>query len=242
MNDLFVSFLEDYQGGMSHFQDDYLVTVRAGLTEYGQYKQALRELMTRIRSINQAYRDAALLRVDLAEWDHELGIGTKPVTEFDRRRIEIQRDAARVDLVFLEKRVHELESEFARFWQQAEVLKERIGDLDPGKRRALEADYWMALLIERWVLNGGREDDKLLRDLAAMPAEVQEKLLKVFALPYLEAKEGYLTRDGDPFEGLPLPDGRMGREEIRALLDDLKTPLIPPGTGGGDGDLLIGGE
>lgn len=225
MRDLFVTFLSDFQGGMSQFQDDYLVTVRAGLTDYGQYKQALREMMTRVRSLKQAYEDMELLRVDMDEWQHELS--RLALGEFERRRHEIKLNGAKIDLVFIEKRISELEAEFSRFWQQAQVLKEKVGDLDPDKRRALEADYWKHLLLERYVIQQGRVDDKLLRDVAAMPGDVRAELLEAFCAPYVDVKQSYLEKADDWLEALSLPDGRMGRAEILALLDELRIkPLM----------------
>lgn len=222
----FTVFLSDHQGGMSLFQDDYLVTARAGITAYGQYKQALRELMTRFASLEQTYTELAKMEVDIDELTYELS--DPEMGEFNRRRKEIDQRSLRTRRILLEKRKSELEVEFARFWQQAAAIRETLDDLTPERRYQYEIEYWDGLLTEQYVLSGGRVDDKLLRNLASMPHELRADLIERFQLPWVDLKEYYLNRgQGDGYKDLPLPDGRMNTELIKKLL----AGLIADGTG-----------
>jgi hypothetical protein len=63
LNELFA----DHQLYHSEFQMDNLITLRAGGTLYGQYKQALRELYKRYRGLKQLYGEKELLQVDIDE-------------------------------------------------------------------------------------------------------------------------------------------------------------------------------
>ena len=66
--------LQDHQTGMSDFQDDYLVTARAGGTVYGQYKQSLRELYKRFRGLRElVYGEGGqkLLDIEIEELQEE---------------------------------------------------------------------------------------------------------------------------------------------------------------------------
>jgi hypothetical protein len=214
-NDNFVTFLSDYQGGMSQFQDDYLVTVRAGLTNYGMYKQALREMMTRFRSIAQAYHTSELLEIEIDEMIEQ----AETAQGYELRRIKSELKYKRVSMVFERKRVSELESELSRFWQQAAHLKPIVGELTPGRRREYEREYWDALLTERFVLSGGIPGDKLLRDVGAMPTDLRrEMILKYDPANYPELRANYLTRELPTLDDIPLVDGRMDREQIENIL------------------------
>src|SRR5438445_2833578 len=59
--------LADHQEFHSDLQMDAFITLRSGGTLYGCYKQALRELATRVRALRERYRLRALLDVDLDE-------------------------------------------------------------------------------------------------------------------------------------------------------------------------------
>jgi len=208
------------------FQDDYLVTARAGLTVYGQYRQAVRELMTRARSLAQSYKDAEMKRIDNDERRWKLDNGIEFDNDFEMRRMQLELDSDRFGLVFIEKRISELEVSFTRYWQQAEALKPLVGELTPAARREHERDYWVALLTERFVLSGGFMTDKLIRDMAAMPKETRNLLVETLDPANYDAlKAVYLTSGpDDEFENLPLPDGRMDRKQIKALLEEV--PLL----------------
>jgi hypothetical protein len=213
--DQFIEFLSDYQGGMSQFQDDYLVTVRAGLTNYGMYKQALREMMTRLRSIAQAYYTHEILDIEIAELMEQ----AEMAQGYELARIVAELKLKRVNSVFEQKRVSELEAELSRFWQQAHHFKALVGEITPERRRELENEYWDALLTERFVLSGGVPNDKLLRDVGSMPPTLRrEMVLKYTPENYSVLRQQYLERELPALDNMPLIGERMDKEKIEKIL------------------------
>lgn len=61
------ALLKDHQDGHSDFQADYFITLRAGGTPYGCYKQALRELSKRCRGLRELHIQRKLLLLEITE-------------------------------------------------------------------------------------------------------------------------------------------------------------------------------
>lgn len=157
-------------------QLDHFITVRAGGTPYGMYKQALRELDKRERGLNGMYADRDRLLVDLEELEERLRGGrgleekrvrrmeeehgspspsnplslssSNPLSSFDRRRSEIDLRQKRFALSVCERSIRDHERERDRFIEQAMRLREVLGiDAD----RPLTPERRTALDREMWV-------------------------------------------------------------------------------------------
>src|SRR5579863_2272034 len=61
--------LTDHQEFHSDLQMDSFITARSGGTLYGCYKQALRELATRVRALRERYFGRRLLLLEIEEHD-----------------------------------------------------------------------------------------------------------------------------------------------------------------------------
>ena len=140
LNDL----LADHQLYHSEFQQDYLITARAGGTTYGQYKQALRELFKRKRGLEELYSERELLIIDIEELE-----ATTSDNEFDQGRNDVKFKQKRGHLYDMDKNVADTEREFKRFYQQAVALKGVIGELTEERRRELDEDMWRYKIKER---------------------------------------------------------------------------------------------
>ncbi|KKS11428.1 MAG: hypothetical protein UU63_C0006G0018 [Candidatus Uhrbacteria bacterium GW2011_GWF2_41_430] len=165
----------DHQLYHSEFQQDYLITVRAGGTTYGQYKQALRELYKRYRGLKELYSSKELLRVDIDEL-----AAAKTCNQFEQRRNDIKRTQKVMSMEELDKNIEDTEREFKRFYAQACALKSQIGDLTPEKRNALDRDMWEYKLKEMAaidILTTGHLGNVTYEMITAAPVEMRRKVL-----------------------------------------------------------------
>ncbi len=138
--------LKDLEFGHSDFQVEHFI-VGGGITDWGKYKQALREIHGRLQSHKKAGGDP----------------------EADR--------------------------EYRLLVKLARELKGRIGDIDEGKRAALEADYWVTKIKMMLALDYfayGRPSREAMDMIAMLP-----RGMRPMVLPYL--KDGRLALEW--FEG-----------------------------------------
>lgn len=168
--------LNDHQLYHSDFQMDNIITVRAGGTLYGQYKQALRELFKRYRGLKQLYTERELLQVDIEELTEKL----ETIERFERRRAEINRTQKIMSIEEMYKNIKDTEREFKRFYAQAVALKNQIGDLTPEKRNKLDQEMWEYKLKEMACVDfvsQGRLSNVTYEMLISAPAYIRFKLL-----------------------------------------------------------------
>ncbi|TLN17639.1 hypothetical protein FDZ71_06235 [bacterium] len=170
-----IDLLADHQLYHSEFQQDYLITARAGGTTYGMYKQALRELFKRKRGLEELYSEKELLLIDIDELE-TLSAGAG----FENRRNAVRLKQKRGHLYDMDKNIQDTEREFKRFYQQAAALKAVIGDLTDEKRKALDEDMWRYKLKEMaaidWIAHG-RLGNVTVEMLMAMPIATRKSLL-----------------------------------------------------------------
>jgi hypothetical protein len=172
------SLLADHELFHSDFQMDYLITVRAGGTPYGCYKQALRELYKRWRGLRQAYSDRALLEVDIDEIESQLG--NHWASEFGRRRAEINLATKRLGIEEADRVIQDTEREFRRFAAQAATLKESIGDLTPERRAELDREMWrhrLRCMATVDIITRGALGENTVTFLQAAPREWRAPIL-----------------------------------------------------------------
>ena len=62
--------LKDHRPGMSQFQHDHFVTGMSSLTEYGQYKQSVRELYTRVCGLRDHAFAKETLEIEIEEQEY----------------------------------------------------------------------------------------------------------------------------------------------------------------------------
>jgi len=192
--------LDDHQTGMSDFQDDYLVTARAGGTLYGQYKQSLRELYKRFRGLREITCDKEKLEVEIEEQEF---IKDNDTDKFKQKYAAIEYKRKVMQLEESERSYKDTKREFSRFFKQASFLKEQIGDLTDEKRAVLDKDMWMYKIKEMvcidWITQG-RLGNNTFEFLNACPTKMKYELLTIIKdkdnlLDWYETKEDYLLPD-----------------------------------------------
>lgn len=190
-------------------QLDHFITVRAGGTPYGMYKQALRELDKRERGLNGMYADRDRLLVDIAELEERLG-GKRglegergggledeyaspcaspplPPSSFDRRRWAIDLRQKRFGLSVCERSIRDHERERDRFVEQALHLRQILGidaerPLTPERRTELDREMWVFLLqrdAAMELITRGAIEKNTLCLIMSLPPPVRDPILSL---------------------------------------------------------------
>ena len=171
------TLLDDHQTGMSQFQDDYLVTTRAGGTLYGQYKQSLRELYKRFRGLRELTSNNARLQIDIEELEWK--IKTEQEKDFKLKRLEVDYKEKVMLMEESQRAISDTKREFMRFYQQAAHLKEKIGDLTDEKRHKLDMEMWEFKIKEMAVIDwisSGRLRNSTFEFLHSCPKEMKTRI------------------------------------------------------------------
>ena len=165
----------DLERAHSDFQiDNFIVAKNGAGTEWGRYKQALRELHKRWRGLKQLELDERRLAVDVDEAKKDLTLErTKDEPDaYAIRRLEIDLLEHAMHAEDLTQGRGEQEREFGRFFAIASALKESIGEVTPAKRAAMERDFWTASLRAQALLDlatAGRVSQGVAGAVAALP-------------------------------------------------------------------------
>lgn len=172
--------LDDHQIYHSDFQMDNFITIRAGETQYGQYKQALRELFKRYRGLKEIYVAKELLQVDIDESTENCRLGCGAGFIFEERRDKINLAKHKMDMEDLEKNIEHTEREFKRFFAQADSLKKAIGELTPEKRNKFDQEMWIHKLksmVAIDYLTKGRISENAIAFIMSLSKELRIPLL-----------------------------------------------------------------
>lgn len=175
------TFIDDHQIYHSNFQMDFLITGKNGATDYGMYKQCLRELFKRYRGIKQLYCHREKLKIDIDEHEYK---STHEENEFKRRRAEVDLIECKLGEEDLDKNISDTEREFIRFSAQADALKKRVGELTDEERDKKDLELWMEsfkfeLAVEK--NNTGRINSNMLQTLKAIPVTLRQELFAFLA-------------------------------------------------------------
>lgn len=160
--------LDDHEIGNSDFQDYFLVTVRAGGTAYGMYKQAVRELYKRIRGLREVVCERQLKLLDLPE-----------ITD---ARSKIKRTLEELRLDESSRVIENIKRELRVFYNLAKNLKGRLGEITEKRRWELEEELWEYRVREMAALDIGSGRSHLapntIEHMAALPRPIRERLMK----------------------------------------------------------------
>jgi len=170
--------LIDHQKNHSEFQIDNFIVGNAG-DDWARYKQALREIDSR-NEIAEGLRDELIL-FDLAWcgpfWKRIAVTKNARV----RRAIRIKRrERSRSALV---ESIAETERELFRFVELAIRLKEKIGEIDPARRKELESDSWKQKAVRMAgidLLINGRVGSATLEFILSLPRQDRVAVIEYF--------------------------------------------------------------
>lgn len=162
----------------SPFQMDHFITARAGVTTWGMYVQALRELRGRMDGLKQLAADHALAEIELARQERT---AKHAEDDLDRREAEVKAGIARAKLAGLLLNASETARELQRFYAQAEVLRARLpAELTPDVLAELERERWVELLKRRAAVElraDGRVSHGTIESVWALPPDQRAPVL-----------------------------------------------------------------
>jgi len=174
--------LDDHQTGHSELQDDYFITIKAGGTIYGQYKQALRELYRRVRGLRELSCDYEKLKIEIEQKKfiaNQKRSFTASLAMVEQKRKTMQLEEA-------ERAIKDTKREAIRFYQQACQLKSKLGKITPEKRLKLDREMWLHKAREMAALDllaNGRITGGSLEMICSLPFDLKHQVIK-------EMKEG----------------------------------------------------
>lgn len=211
--------LDDHEIYHSKFQQDHFITTRAGGTQYGQYKQSLRELYKRVRGIRESMYSIELQNVEIEEQKY-IAQHNKNVFKSKKADIKSRQKTALLDEAY--KSLSDEKREFTRFYQQASYLKEQIGELTDEKRDKLDKEMWVYKIKEMIALDFAC-DNRLRTNtyelINALPPDLKSNMIKQLKEPqklvdwYENKKEPMLPKE---FPALPLKDETLLLKEFES--------------------------
>lgn len=218
-------FLKDHQEFHSDLQMDHFITIKAGGTTYGQYKQALRELQKRYHGLKSLYISQERLAVDIEELEYKLE--QDGMQSFDKRRLELDLIEKRMTEESFNLTLKDHIREFNRFYAQARQLKKKIGELTPEKREKLEHEYWLhriRLQAGFDLMMGGGLDRGRMEMIMSLNAEDRNNLLAEISSNGQTAPAAVLyakTWEPDQFDELDMTDiPKISMEDVKRLVHE----------------------
>jgi len=173
---MFDKLLQDHRTGQDSTQLESFVL--GGRTQWGTYKQALREMYKRIRGLRQMITDRDLLLIDIEESEELI----ESSSGRDLRRAKIDHRSMLGRLEESERGIVDTKREAAIFYRVAASLKEELGDIDEARRIELDRAEWKWWHTKRAAISkiaSGRVDDVVLKNLMSLPISERHDWLDV---------------------------------------------------------------
>ena len=182
LRDLF----EDLQLGQSWFQNSFFVVNKNGVTDYGKYKQALRELYTRYRALRDYAFEIRKLRLQIKKKERELSVVKD---ELEKEIILVEKRELELKLEETYRTLSQSKKEFIHFFEIAKHFKQLFGKLSEDDKDKLEQEFWMEkfkIMLSIDLSLHGKPSQGLLENLVSLPIEMQNKILDSPAIKKLQ--------------------------------------------------------
>lgn len=188
---------KDLELAHSDFQiHNFVLGEEKGITEWGKYKQALRELHKRVRGVKQLLFQMERDKIEIEKIKRKierLKKGKYQDYDLDVKLEEINLAEKQTNLKIAEKSLQELLREAEEFYKVVVVLKEKFKNLSKEDKWRLEKEYWMLKFkrdIEDSLLAGQKPSFGLMRVIKSLPLDMQKELLEFYG----NAEVGYGLR------------------------------------------------
>lgn len=210
--EILFGLFQDHTIYHTSFQIDNFIVGKTGVTLYGMYKQALRELYSRWESLKVETIDIRILRLEISELENR--IETKPKTE--RAKLELLKK--RLALDSNERQISHRIREFCRFYYQAIFMKGVFGELTKEDHEKLDREMWIAKIrrhIVVDVLSGGRVSNATIETILGLPDDLKSTLLSDVEQPHQ-----LVSAEREKDSSLPVFEvGDAEIEEVRKQLE-----------------------
>ena len=169
-------------GGSDHSatQMDSFILEANGVSTYGKYRQALRQLHQLIRSVRNLRYEIERVDIDVDECVYNIQEGFRD--KFDERRCIIDLAESRFKAADLQEKFASKSRELQHFHDAAIKLKDELSvDVsDPAAQLEAELDHWTELYCRDVTLqlqSTGTVHVGLLRDIHALPDKQRDLIL-----------------------------------------------------------------
>jgi hypothetical protein len=181
--------LEDFHGRHTKYQVDNFIIKLNGKTMYGQYKQILRELNSRVKTLVNIKLELDEINFTIKEKKSRLNVHD------GLKQIELNRLI--INKKFREKDFDEIFYEFRIFFAQACAIKKELGDIND-KKNELESNFWTQNFIEKIAIDiayMGTISSSNLETLTSMPHADKINILNaISAFPTKAEALSYLAK------------------------------------------------
>lgn len=212
---------KDFQMFHSSIQIKDFILLKNGETEWGVYKQALRELTSREQSIRSMYASIAKTKIDLEEIQDKLSkVAIPDKDSFQNRRLKIQEAELIYSIKDAEVALKDVEREFSIFYNVAVQLKQKLGEITEERRKQLDRDYWVThtkLMIARDLRNQHQLSAETIKMIEAFSTIEKNEILN-FLGPVMSKTEGAFKKMLD------------WETQTRNIQIDVETPTLPKET------------
>lgn len=181
------TLLEDYDTGHSQFQQDYFITIQNGITLWGQYKQALRELSVRINNLKVLICDEKEARIREEQIKDMLKTETD---KWEKQILELELIRKKLSTNDFEIALKSAKKEFTRFYQQACILKTKLeknyGELTEKIKNELEKDLWETKFKQRIaneIVIQGKPSLGTYESINSLPQNIKQKVIEELKQP-----------------------------------------------------------
>lgn len=162
----------------SAYQMDNFITSRAGVTTYGMFVQALREMRSRMDGLKELATDHALTEIELERRERD---AKRAKDTLDRREAQIKAGVARARLAGLLRNASETARELQRFYAQASALRAQLPtQLTPDVLAELERERWVEGLKRRAAVElraDGKVSHGTVESIWALPMRERDLVL-----------------------------------------------------------------
>lgn len=221
--------IADHFGGHSALQMDCFITVRAGGTPYGCYKQALREWHKRHCAMRLAEYDRELCLLDIEAIEQ-----ARPKTQRGERRRQNRLGRKRMELDNSDKNTADLRRELMHFRAQCERYRAMLGDDFHEKRDRLDAEMWLFHSLEDSamdLLSGGWLQKMTAAHIRVLPQEYRDFILEMLKPANRESLVNWWMQYRPDSHSMPKPNEnprlRQGSCQIRGDRPDGQPVGIP---------------
>jgi hypothetical protein len=169
--------LADHQKWHSEYQIDHFILGRCS-TPFGAYKQCVRSLHARARSLKVELIEHEKAELDLGDLEEKY----LEVTERESRRVELDIELKKLELAQRSWALTHRRRELRRFWAHAIYLKKIVGDLTDDRRAGLERAYWIEHVQKLLVLDMFRNNQPssgTIEILTSMPHQDRREVMAI---------------------------------------------------------------
>lgn len=170
--------LEDHQKWHSEYQIDHFILGRCS-TPFGAYKQCIRSLHARARSLKVELIEYRKAELDLEELEEKWAADAETRAS---ERITLDIEMKKLELAQRAWALTHRRRELRRFWAHAIHLKRIVGELDDERRARLERGYWIEHIQKLLVLDMFQHNQpsrSTIEIVTAIPDADRKEVMKV---------------------------------------------------------------